>query len=142
MSRVSGLYRLCWVMTVLLSAMTVVSYYDGTKEFSGYGPRAADSSPQNWREMRVMNIPDVGTLYIPSWLPPDPDAELRMAQQCQELARKGSSIFVVSEMHSINWIKMLSLMFGSTLVFACLIQGTAAVLVRMLGTSRHCRNPL
>lgn len=129
---VSGLFRLCWVITILVSAMTVVSFYDRTKEFSGYGPRSAESSPPDWRAMRVISIPDAGTLFVPSWMPPDPDEELRMAQECRELARDGSTIFVVSEMRRVNWLKMLGLMLGATAVSAFLIQGTASVLVRVL----------
>ncbi len=129
---ISGLFRLCWVMTILVSAMTVVSFYDRTKEFSGYGPRPVESSPPDWRAMRVTRIPDVGILFVPSWMPSDPDEELRMAQECRELARDGSTIFVVSEIRSVNWLKMLGLMFGATAASAFLIQGTASILVRVL----------
>ncbi len=139
---VHGLYRMCWVMTILLSALTVLSFYDRTREFSGYGPRSVEAPPQDWRAMKVVSIPDVGTLFIPSWMPTDPDDELRMNQQCRELARKGSSLFVVSEIRRINWVKMGGLMFGATAVFAFLIQGTAALLVGVMRVVRSSRDLL
>jgi hypothetical protein len=141
-NRIRRLQRFCWVITILLSALAVVSFYDRTKEYSGYGPKMVEGPPQDWRQMRAMNIPEVGVLFIPRWMPPDPDAELIMAQKCKEMAGGDRATFVVAEVQSINWIRMLGLMVGATVVSAFAIQGTTFLFVRLLKISKPRRRQL
>ncbi len=128
-NRVRGLYRFCWLIAVLLSASTVISFYDRTTEPSGYAPRIVDSPPADWRGMRAINLPEVGILFIPRWVPPDPEMELKLAEDCRDLSEGGPATFVVSEVRSVNWVKMFGLVLCVSLTSALATRGTAGALI-------------
>jgi hypothetical protein len=139
-NRTRRLQAICWAITLMISALTVVSLYDRTMEYSGYGPKIIEGAPQNWRQMRVMNIPDVGVLFIPRRIPPDPDAELLLAQKCRQLADAHDGVtFIVAEVQRVNWARMLCLIVGATVLSAFMIQGSASLFVRLLHVTRPRR---